>query len=274
MYAVFSILTRAFDVMLYPFKNLAPVWGVAFLALLTAFFVLYIYKQVSNQRAIKLLKKRIQGHFLGIYLFRDDISQILGSQGKVFSNVLRYMGHSLLPFAVVLVPILIVCVQMQLRYGYSHLAPGDVLPVSIKLAEGAKAVNAGVELTASEGLTVETPPLRIAALNEIDWRIRVEDWGMHEVVFKIGGARIGKGVDAGKGVQKIYPARERSVVLGALICPGEAPIESKLPVRSVLVGYTHATIGFFGLNLHWSIVYFLLAIVFGIIFKRFFKVEF
>ena len=274
MHTLFNIWTRIFDGLLWPFRNLAPVWGVAFLALLTAIFVLYIYKVVSNQSAIKRLKKRIQGYFLGIYLFRDDLGLILGSQARVFSNVLRYMGHSLLPFAVVLIPILLVCVQMQLRYGYSRLSPGDIVPVSIQLSDEAKAIGEGVELLSSEGLTVETPPLRIAALNEIDWRIRVNDYGMHEVTFKIGGAEIRKGVDAVTSVRSVYPVREKSAILAALLCPGEPPIEGALPVKRVEVGYGHSTMGFLGLQLHWSIVYFLLAVVFGIILKRFFKVDF
>ena len=72
MTMTFDALTKVFDLVLFPFRQMAPVWGVAFLALLTAIFILMVYKWVSNQRAIARFKKQVQGHFLGIYLFRED----------------------------------------------------------------------------------------------------------------------------------------------------------------------------------------------------------
>ncbi|MEJ2744078.1 MAG: hypothetical protein P8123_00065 [bacterium] len=92
MNTFFNILTWVFDVILFPFRNIAPVWGVAFLALLTAVFILVVYKLVSNQPAIARLKKQVQGHFLGIYLFRDDPIQVIRSLGSVCTCSLRYVG--------------------------------------------------------------------------------------------------------------------------------------------------------------------------------------
>ncbi len=272
--AVFSTLTKLFDLILCPFRALAPIWGIAFLALLTAIFVLWIYKLVSNQEAIKQLKKRIQGYFLGIYLFRNDLREILVSEWRVFSNVLRYMGHALLPLAVVIVPVALVCVQMQLRYGYSNPQPGDSVLVSVSFAPGIKLSDTDLKPEPSDGLIVETPPLRMLELNEIYLKISVKEHGKQDIKIMADGSTVDKTVSVTAGVHRLYPVKTKPSFLNCLLYPGQEPIDEKAPIRSVRVDYSSARVNLAGFRLHWSIAYFLLAIVFGIILKPFFKVEF
>lgn len=274
MYALLAVVTRAFDLLLYPFRNLAPVWGVAFLALPTAIFVLLAYRRCSDQAAIRRLKKLIQGHFLGIYLFRDDVSQILLSLGKVCANALRYMGHSLPPLAVVILPIALVCAQMQVRYGYRNLRPGERAIVSIELAPGIDARAAGSGLRASDGLRVETPPLTIGSRGEIDWRIRVEKWGAQRLVFSAGGSVVEKGMSIDSSVGRLYPVRAKGSLINSLIYPGDEPIARGAQIRAVIVGYPSARVRLLGIGMHWSVAYFILTIVCGMMLKRVLGVEF
>ena len=274
MCIVSSIITRLCDLIFYPFSGFEPVWGIAVISLLTAFFALWVYKAVSNQAAITRLKKRIQGHFLGIYLFRDDLSQILASEWKVFSNVLRYMGHAFLPLAVMIIPIVLICLQLQCRYGYSNPKPGDSILVSVCLSSPVDVSNADIKIETSDGLVIETPPLRIAGLNEIEWKLGVKSSGPQDIKISVGASEDVKNVTAGSESRRLYPFKGRASFLNCLLYPGEEPIDKKSVVRSIQVDYSHGRVNFMGLRLHWSIVYFALAIVFGFVFKGLFKVEF
>lgn len=274
MTTFFNILTRVFDAVLSPFQNMAPAWGVAFLALLTAVFILVVYKSVSNQAAIARLKKQVQGHFLGIYLFRDDPAQVIGSLGRVCACSLRYVGYSLVPLAVVLVPIALICIQMQLRYGHASPMPGDRFIVSLDALSGMALTVEGIQLTTSPGLKVETPPMRIPGEGEMDWRVGVKGVGEQYLEFIAGGLDLRKEIVIDNGVQRRYPATAKKSFLSCLISPGDQFLPADSPVHSISVEYRPARINLFGIRMHWSIAYFLMAVIFGMLLKRFVGVEF
>ncbi len=274
MTAFFNILTKLTDVLLLPFRHLPPFWGIAFLSLLTAVFILLVYKSLSNQEAITRFKKRVFGNFFGIYLFRDDLALILRSLGKVFTSIFKYLSYSLPPLLAAIVPILLLCAQMQVRYGYRSFRPGDEVNVSLQLAPEIGVIHAGVKLLPSPGIEVMTPPLRIRDRNEADWRIRITAEGVHQLTFQVEGQEVSKTVRAVSEIGRIYPARERGSFFSALKYPGEEPLPESLSVLSIAVDCPTATIGVLGFQVHWIILYFVLATIFGFALKRPLKVDF
>lgn len=266
-------ITRFFDLILLPFGSLTRVWGLAFISLLSALLILSIYKRVSNQVAIQNLKEKIQGYFLGIYLFRDDFSRIMECQRKVFSNTVRYMGHALRPLAIMIIPVGLICVQMQLRYGHSGLQPGETTILSAGIEDNAGLLKE-TSLSAGDGIEVLSPPLRIPARNEVNWRIGVREAGDHRIAVSAGGSETEWEIDAGEGPGRIYPARTKPALWNSIVYPGQETIESDSPVRYLKVDYPSAEIGIAGLRLHWSIIYFILVIIFGLALKRSLGVEF
>src|SRR5262245_1883410 len=97
--AVNAVLNPLFGALCWPVHWLPAEWQVAVLALPAAVLALAIYKVSSNQTAIRHAKSRIVAHLLELRLFRDDFRVMLGAQGRVFANIGRYLGHSLLPMA-------------------------------------------------------------------------------------------------------------------------------------------------------------------------------
>jgi uncharacterized membrane protein (DUF106 family) len=274
MYTLMYLISRLLDFMLYPLSALSPIWGIAFLAFLTALFVLWVYKAVSDQDSIRRLKREIQGYFLGIYIFRDDLEQIVRCQHKVFSNTFRYMGHALIPLAVIIAPVALLCIQMQLRYGHLPLEPGDKTVVSAVIDKNSSALMPYVKLLLPDGLYPQSPPLRLADKNEINWRIGVMKPGTYDVVIQAGATSSKAAVRASTGISRLYTRKAGRSIWHSIIYPGEAPIEKDSPISAINIGYPAGKIPFLGLRLHWSVVYFLLALVFGLATKRFLKVEF
>lgn len=266
-------VTRLFDALLYPFRDAAPAWGIAFVALLTAAGVLAAYRLVSDQDAIRRTKKRIQGHLLGIYLFRDEPAAMLGSLARVWADSLRYMGRSLVPLAVSIVPVALVCVQLDLRYGHRPLRGGERTNVSVELVPGLDVRSVRAAITVTDGLKVETPPVRIG-VREVDWRVRVAGRGDQAVAVVVGGAKTVKVIRVGPGVKRLYPESVRPSMRQALLLPDGETISRASAVSAMRVEYPTRRIGVAGVRMHWVVAYFLFAMLFGLAMKRAFRVEF
>lgn len=270
----FNILTHAFDLLLLPFCGLPPFWGLAAVSLLTAIFILLVYRFASNQEAIRREKKRIQGHFLGIYLFGDSVRQIFLSLGRLLLSIVRYLAHSLPSLLIVIVPILLVCVQLDLRYGRRGAAVGERLIVAARFEAGQENALLSAELQATDGAVIETPPLHIPSLKEVDWRIRVVKEGTTVLKIAAGENKAEKVLIASAEKIRIYPTTGKPSFRNAILTPGDAFLPVAGPIASVSINYPARRIDVLGWQIHWAIVYFALAIVFGFILKRPLGVEF
>lgn len=274
MSILFDILTGIFDLLLYPFRLLPPVVGIIPVAVLTALFALWIYKSVSNQDAISRGKKRIMGHFLGIYLFRDDLGRILRELGRVFTSIGGYLRYVLPPLVVIVVPVLLVCAQLQVRYGYRPLQEGEEVNLYVELAPEIRVGEAGVKLETGEGTEIVTPPLRIEELNEVDWKIMVREEGIHEITISAEDSSLTLKLDAGGAVSRIYPLIGRESVSALLTRPGAVNLSQDGPFLQVRIDYPVREYNIPGIKLHWSIVFFILVIAFGFALRRPLGVDF
>lgn len=268
-----TLLTVAFEIFLSPFRSLHPIWGIAAVALLTAVFILLVYRFVSNQEAIQREKKRIQGHFLGIYLFQDSAREIFRSLLRLLLAIARYLAWSLPPLLVVIFPVLLACVQLDLRYGRRGLEIGERVNVGVRWSGE---MDPRALLQAPLGVIVETPPVRIPDREETDWRVRVEQPapGERTLAFAAGKTIIGIPIVSGDRVVPIWPEMGKPGGRNYLLSPGNDYLPKDAPFREIFIEYPARRIDVFSLQLHWAVVFFVLALVFGFLLKRPLKVEF
>ena len=270
----FEIITFLVGVLLTPFRRLPAVAGIALLALITAAFALLIYKKFSNQEGITRAKKRIFGHFFGIYLFRDDLGRIIGQFGRVLGGVLRYMTYALPPLVLIIIPIGLLCIQMQLYYGYRPPEPGEAVNVSAGFEPGSDLLALHPALSAPAGVKAETPPVRIPARAEAAWRLRVEKEGDYPLDFRAGGEEVNFPLRADPVLDRIYPQAGRPSFGQFLLYPGGPAVPAESPFRSIRIDYPAREVPFLWFRTHWSIVYFVLALVFGLLLKKPLRVDF
>ena len=274
MVFIFDKITAFFSLILYPFRDFTALIGLAFLSLGTAIFALLIYKKVSNQAAIKEGKKRIFGHFFGIYLFRDDLGQILREFARVLGSIFRYLGYLLPPLLIIIVPVLLLCAQIQLRYGYRSLRPGEEANVTVKLAPSVDLLRTKIELVAPAGVSVETPPLRIPALQEAVWRVRAREEGKFVLTFTAGETDLKKDLNANRSIGRIYPLTGRGSFWHILAYPGGEIIPPESPFLWVRIDYPAREINFGLLRLHWTIAFLILVLGIGLLLKKPLDVDF
>lgn len=258
-----SILNRLFggalDAALWPFQGLPALVGLAVVAAVTAVFVLLVYGKTSNQDGIATVRNNIVASLLEMRLFRDDLVVVFRAQGRVLKDSLRYFGYSLVPLAWILVPLLLLFIQLDRVYGSRPLAPGESAIVRVEQAT----TDANLTLEASSGVVVETPSLRIANSNGVNWRIRGETPGEHSLTVRAAGAALTKEVVVGSGRASLSPTRPSSGFFDQLLHPGEAPLPADSPLEDITIHYQRATVSFLGWHVHWMIPFLILTIVLG-----------
>ena len=277
-----ALLRGLFDFLLSPFRTLPPIVGIGLVSLVIAVGVLLVFKATSNQARLAAVKCQIQACIFEIRLFNDDLIAILRSQRDVLRYNLTYLRLSAVPTLWIIVPLFLVLAQLQFHYGYRGLEPGETCLIKVKLRSGwdgipglARVEPSGrpvVSLEVPSGLVVETPAVWIPSQQELDWRIRAEEWGDYEASIRLGTEAYTKTVQVRQGIRRRSPIRLESGFLNQLLYPAEDPLPERGPIESITLGYKDETVSIFGWDLEWYIALFALSILFAFALRKPFHV--
>ncbi len=264
-------MTRMFDLFFWPFRTLDPLWAVAVFAAVTGVLMLLVFRYASDQRAVRRAKDRLSAHVLEVRLFQDQLAVVVGAYGKILRATGVYMGTTLKPLAVMLLPLLILLLQMDLRLGVRPFAAGQ--PVLLKARFSAAEPLVQAQLQLPEGIELTAPPLRIAEEREVDWRVQPSRAGVYLVQVAVGNDRYAKQIVVDGGLAALPGERVRGW-FASLLYPGEASLPSDAPVESITVRYPPREIRVAGWGMHWLIPFFVLSLVVGYALKGVFRTEF
>ena len=266
-----SVLTPIFDVICWPFRALAPIWALAVISFASGIFLVWLFGKTSDQDRVRAVRDRIRGNLIGVRLFQHDIGVVLRLQGKIFGDTFRFMGLALVPLLIMLVPVLLIMTQLQLRFDVRPLEVGEPVLVTALVRE-ASTLDGTVALEVPDGVTVETPPVKIRSTREIVWRLRVDRPGDHALVVRVGDEVLEKQIVAGGGWRPVSYLRS-SHALDTLLYPGEPPIAADHPVEAVEVAYPPQDLSLLGVGVNWLVGFLLLSMACGFAFKGVLGVE-
>ncbi len=265
--ALNKAMTALFAVALGVLQPLGPVIGMTIVSLVVGVIMLWIFAMVSNQDAIRGLKDHIRGNLIAVRIYQDNIALLLRLQGKIVGLTLRYMGHSLLPMIVMMGPVLLILFQLNLWFAKAPLEIGQSALLTVSLsAEAAPDVLRAVTFEVPEGVVSETPPVRVAARNEVVWRIRADAPGDYRLVFTTGGESHEKELNVGGDWRSVSSLRTGRGVWEALLYPGESPLKGGV-IEAIEIEYADETIPVFGFGINWLVMFFVLSIAFGFALK-------
>ena len=129
------VVATVLEALLWPFRGLPTLVGLAFVALLTAVVVLLVYRKTSDQGGITAVRRRIVASLLEMRLFRDDPVIVLRAQGQVLKASFRYFRYSLIPLAWILLPLVVLFIHLDRIYGHDPLAPGEAAILTVEAEE-------------------------------------------------------------------------------------------------------------------------------------------
>lgn len=274
MAAFNRFFSAIFDLLLRPFEGLSPLWSLVPLGVVFTVFALYVFKWTSDQQALDRVKRRIHAGIFEIRLFNDDLRSIARSQLDVMGQVVKQLALTLVPLLWMLIPFAIIIPQLQFRYGYSGLRPGEttLLEVTMRGEGGAEETapdpnraKPSLRLEAPPGVEVQTEALWIPLENELVWRLGGREPGSYQLrLVDDSGFETTKSLVVSDRVVRRSPIKVNSGDwLGQIAYPGETPVPKDGPIEKIELAYREADVSFFGWKTHWLIAFVLLTIVFA-----------
>lgn len=273
MWPVMRAINSGFELLFRPFQALHPLVGLTVVSVVTGVVMLLIFGKTSNQAAITATKDKLKAHIMEMWLFRIDPRVMFCAIGNVFRYNAHYLRHSLRPIIFIIIPVLIIMIQLGLRYGHKPLAPGNVVLVSAHVAEGMRPSEMELDLAVSDGLSIVSPPLRIDSTGEVDWKVRVDRLGTHGVTVIVAGERVTKRLVAESGMPRIAPAKAHAGSGDFIFFPAEPPIPKGSALRSIEIAYPAESLDILGLSVHWLLFFFIVSVAAGFALKGVFGVE-
>jgi uncharacterized membrane protein (DUF106 family) len=271
MWALVRGVTAVFDGLIGIFGSMNPVVGLLVVSILTGAVMLVIFRYTSNQAGIARAKELIMAYILEVRLLKDDLGLQLAAQRKILGANLRYMRYALAPMIIMLVPVLVILVQLDVRYAKRPLRAGETTLLRVEVEKGTDL--SSVRLDLPPGVSAETEPLRIPDRSEVDWRLKAERDGAHELALTVGSERAVKRLDVGERLTKLAEKRYRPGPLDVWMHPAEGPLPGGSAVRSIEVAYPERDLRLWGIGAHWLVVFFVVSVAFGFAIKGFVGVE-
>jgi hypothetical protein len=281
------IITRIFDVILYPFGFINEFWGILFLSLLMSFVVLYIYKFVSSPGAIKDTKNKIKANILAIRIYKDFWKIILSSFFKSLYYVLKYFTLNFGP-VLLIIPILFPAfVQMDVRYGMRPFKVGE--DIVIKAAFSTNPNDLSVELEGNDYFKPRMNPVFINAftgddendedaektpIHEVNWKVEALKNGITEIAIKVNGQEYKKKLVIGNSRNALSNKKMNKSSWEHFIYPSEDLLPEDGSLEHIYIQYPGKNISFAGITTHWLVYNLLLVLIIVLALRKRFGVEF
>ena len=273
-------LGLAFDVLLYPFRQLSPIVGLSVASLLTAAAMLLVFRATSDQRRIEQVKRAMVAALFEIRLFNDDLPALFRAQGEMLRQNAAYVRLSLVPMLWMIVPIVLVVAQLEFRYGYAGLTPGQPVLVKAQLrhapATNTDAAPAAGEASSAPAATLEAPnQVRVLtsavwfpATQEVVWQVTPNTPGEFVLNARIGSGTFTKTLEATDHVVRRSPLRVSPGLVDQFLYPAEPPLPVSADVASISVAYPARAIRILGWDMPWIVVYFGLSMAFALLLRK------
>jgi uncharacterized membrane protein (DUF106 family) len=230
---------------------------------LTGVAMLWMFSKLSNQRAIKATKKRLQARLLEMRLYADDPRVIIKAQKALLAENLKYFLLMLRPAFVVTLPMILMLVVMDGFYGRRAFHPGESAMVTARLSNLTESTEAVI--TVPDGVTVETAGVRVLASREVSWRIRPDGELKGPIRVAVDGEEAEKQFAAGDSALYLVNRRVASAPSWFLY-PGELLIGED-GFEWIEVRYPSAAVSYFGLKAHWLVWFMLYSMVIAFLLK-------
>jgi hypothetical protein len=237
-----------FRALLLPLAGRRAIIGVAVFGILAGILLYLAFRRFANIVAIRILRRQIWGHLLGMYLFGDDPLLAIRSLFQLSKANLLLLIHTLPPLLALTPFAALLIVHLNEFFTRTPLEAGGPAIVTIRLRPPIDQ-SPPVSLEAPPWIAVDAPPVHVAAANEISWRIRAKAARFGLLKFSLGNGIVTKEVDARPAPRYFAKARAGSFA-GSLLHPAEARLPAG-PIEWISLSEAPASITCGGMTMHW-----------------------
>jgi len=273
-------INRLFDFLWMPLSETPSYLDILIISAISAILFLIIFKKTSNQERIKSYKNKIIGHILQIRLYKDHPSLTIRSILSIFGYNFIYLRYALVPMVFIIVPVLVISVQLNNRYGYSpvHIDKSFIIRAELDktaVPDVRKSIQK-IGCTTSDGMVLETPPMGIVSEATVLWRAKVIDAKSPAQTFTMTmdgrPGSVTKKIISAMTKDGISPEKTKWHLDNLFVNNAEGFIPETSSFEAVTVTYQHATYPFLLWNTDPIVLYFIWTLIFGLVFKPIIKV--
>jgi hypothetical protein len=224
-----------------------------------------VFRYASDQKAIGRAKDRLKAHLLAVRLFQDQLPVVMRAYGKILRGTGIYLRLAFTPFLIAIVPITFLIVQLDRYFGWMPLQPAQSFLVEARIDDPAALDEAGLQLP--PGLASSAPAVHVPGDKQIVWRVVAQREGRYDVDVTAAGQTVSKQVVVSPGLARISPVRLRGNFWERMFTSGEPALADNSPVQSIAIAYPPRVIGFAWMEWNWIVLFFVVSLIAGFIFK-------
>lgn len=240
-------LRTGIEYMLVPFDALPRFWALTALSVLSGVLMLWVVGKTTPQRRVQVARDRMASAIYEMRLFLDSPGRILRSQARMLGWSFAYIGYMLPAFVLMSLPLGLLGLHLEARYGEGALAVGAPIVVTVGMEPGSEL--AGVSAGEVPGVRVTAPPMRVVDEGRVYLRAVIERPGVYSLPVRAGEAVVEKRLVADPAAAEMNAERCRGLCLLASF--GDEPPLGDGPIASIAVEHPAADTSWLPLSMPW-----------------------
>lgn len=248
-----------------------PLLLVLAISIVIGLLMVIVFRCTSDQKAIGRAKDQLKAHLLAVRLFQDQLPVVMRAYGRILRGTGSYLRLAFTPFLIAILPITLLIVQLDRYFGWLPLRPTQTFLVEARVDDPNAFSDAALQLPPE--LASSAPAVHIAKDKdkekdkEVVWRVVAEREGKYEIQIAAAGQSISKQVVVAPGLARISPVRLKDNFWERIFTSGEPALADNSPIQSITVSYPPRIIGFAWMEWNWIVLFFVVSLLAGFIFK-------
>src|SRR6266568_4595085 len=162
-------------------------------------------------------------------------------------------------------------VQLDCYLVYSPIAQSVPFLLKVKTASPETVTDISLELPSE--IAISAPAVHVSADNEVVWRLVAAKNGAYDINVASAGQTFAKRVVVDEGISRISLSRLRAPYWERLFSSSEAALPDGSPIQAIAVTYPARDIEFAWVEWNWIVLFFVLSLVAGFVFKSVLGIE-
>jgi len=242
-----------------------PLLLVLAISIVIGLLMVIVFRYTSDQKAIGRAKDRLKAHLLAVRLFQDQLTVVMRAYGRILRGTGIYLRLAFTPFLIAILPITFLIIQLDRYFGWTPLHQGQTFLVEARVEDPAAA--SAIELQLPPELVSSAPPVHIPVDKEVVWRVAAQRDGRYDIHLATVGERVSKQVVVEPGLARVSPVRLRGNFWERMFTSGEPALAENSPVQSIAISYPPRVIDFAWMEWNWIVLFFVVSLIAGFVFK-------
>ena len=242
-----------------------PLLLVLAISIVIGLLMVIVFRYTSDQKAIGRAKDRLKAHLLAVRLFQDQLPVVMRAYGRILRGTGSYLRLAFTPFLIAILPITFLIVQLDRYFGWLPLQPAQTFLVEAQVEDPAALNEASLQLPPE--LSSSAPAVHVPQEKEVVWRVVAERAGNYNIQITSAGQTVSKQVVVAPGLARVSPVRLKGNFWERMLTSGEPALADNSPVQSIAINYPPREISFAWMEWNWIVLFFVVSLIAGFIFK-------